>query len=218
MIKGIIFDLDGVLLSTDIYHYQSWKALADKEGILFSKEDNDRLRGVSRLESLNALLRKAGRVCSDAEKERMCDEKNRLYRRFLAKMDASSVDPRIRQCLMTLRKEGYRLAIGSGSKNTQYILDRVELTPYFDAIADGTMIAHSKPDPEVFLLAAKKLGLSPSECVVVEDAFAGIEAAKNGGFLAVAVGDARKDPRKDASLDGAYLLPAWLRARKREHK
>lgn len=188
-IKGIIFDLDGVIVHTDRYHYQAWKTLADRLGIYFDETINQRLRGVSRMQSLEIILeRYEGAGFSEREKEKLAEEKNNTYRELLENMQPEDVGVNVRRTLETLKKRGYALAIGSSSKNAKFILSRTELTEMFDAISDGTNITKSKPDPEVFLMAAEYLKLSPEECVVVEDADAGIVAAKAGGMKAAAIG------------------------------
>ena len=193
--RGIIFDLDGVLCSTDEYHYQAWKALADRLGIPFDRERNHLLRGVSRMESLRIVLEKGDRTYSEEEMAALAEEKNALYRQLLARMTPADVSGDVRETLKALRQTGLRLAIGSSSRNTPFILERIGLGDFFDAVADGNCIARSKPDPEVFLKAAGLLGLPPRDCLVVEDAHAGIEAAAAGGFDSAAIGDARQDAR-----------------------
>lgn len=211
MVQGVIFDLDGVICSTDEFHYLAWKALADKEGIPFDRETNNLLRGVSRMASLEIILRKATRSYSEEEKASLADYKNELYRGYLKQMTPADLDPNVLKTLQTLKEKGVRIAIGSSSKNTKRILTNIGIIDVFDAITDGNDIQHSKPDPEVFLVAAKKLGLEPSSCIVVEDAFAGIEAAKRGGFVAAAIGDAVKDPDADYVLSAlSDILPIAL--------
>lgn len=200
MIKGIIFDLDGVIVSTDRFHYQAWKAIADQEGIYFDEEINDRLRGVSRMESLDIVLEKADRRYGPEEKAALADQKNRIYRRLLGRLSENDVAKEDREALLELRNRGYRLAIGSSSKNTPLILERIGLVSYFDAVADGNQITKSKPDPEVFLLAASLIGLRSGEAAVVEDAKAGIDAAKAGGFMAIGIGEAGKYAKIDARV------------------
>lgn len=190
--KGIIFDLDGVLLSTDELHYQAWKKIADKLGIPFDRKINDRLRGVSREASFEIILEKYDGQLSKAEKEDCCNEKNEYYKELLHTLDENTIAPDVRMALAELRKMGYRLAVGSSSKNTRTILERTNLTSAFDAISDGNNITRSKPDPEVFLKAAEYLFLRPEECFVVEDAEAGIDAAVAGGFCPVGIGGAAK--------------------------
>lgn len=200
--QGIIFDLDGVICSTDEYHYQAWKALADRLGIPFDRERNNLLRGVSRMESLAIILEKSGRAYSEEEKAAFAAEKNGLYRQLLGRMSTADLSDEVRVTLDTLRARGLKLAIGSSSKNTPFILERIGLADFFDAVADGNGITHSKPHPEVFLKAAELLGLPPVHCLVVEDAHAGVEAACAGGFDCAAMGDAREDARARWHLDG----------------
>ena len=211
MKKGMIFDLDGVIVSTDHYHYLAWKAIADQEGIEFNEEINNRLRGVSRMASLEIILEKASRPYLKEEKEALCEQKNAIYRDFLKQLQPSDCSEDVRSTLKALRDAGIQLSIGSASKNTRFILERINLLDAFDQIVDGTMISHSKPNPEVFLLAAEKLGLAPNECGVVEDAYAGIEAAKAGGFEAYGIGDASHSPLTDHPLHAlSDLLPLIL--------
>ena len=199
--KGIIFDLDGVICSTDEYHYLAWKALADRMGIPFDRERNNLLRGVSRMASLDIILEKSDKTYTDEEKTAFAEEKNTLYRELLGRMSPADLSGDVKKTLEALRKTGLKLAIGSSSKNTPFILERIGLKDFFDAVADGNCITHSKPHPEVFLKAADKLGLIPQDCLVVEDAHAGVEAAKAGGFDCAAMGDARDDERADWHLE-----------------
>lgn len=188
--KAYIFDLDGVIVHTDKYHYQAWKKLADRLGIYFDEEINNRLRGVSRMDSLEIVLEKSETIYSVQEKEKFAEEKNSIYRSLLETMKPSDVSDEVRKTLGELRARGHKLAIGSSSKNTKFILWQVGLTDWFDAISDGTNISRSKPDPEVFLKAAQMLGEEPENCIVVEDACAGIDAAKSGNICAAGLGDA----------------------------
>ena len=190
MIKAVIFDLDGVICSTDRYHYKAWKQLADELGVFFNKEINNRLKGVSRTESLDILLEKSEKKYSLEEKQELAKKKNDIYRNLLKNMDVNSVSSDVLKTLYILKRKGIKVAIGSSSKNTMYILERIGLDNCFDAIADGTQITKSKPNPEVFLLAAKKLNLEPNDCVVVEDAKTGIDAANAGGFVPIGINDA----------------------------
>lgn len=192
--KGIIFDLDGVICHTDQYHYTAWKQLADRLGIPFDQTMNNRLRGVSRSESLELLLQRSEVRYTPEEKRRLADEKNDCYVRLLGRMTPAELDPAVKRTLCKLRGRGLALAIGSSSRNAPLILRRLGLERFFDAVADGNQIQRSKPDPEVFLLAAKKLYLPPSECLVVEDAQPGVAAALAGGFAVAALGDARGAP------------------------
>ena len=186
MIKGVIFDLDGVLLFTDKYHYMAWKTLADKLDIPFDEKVNNRLRGVSRMDSLNIILSYSNQTFSEAEKEVMAEEKNELYREYLQKMTPADVSDETRSVLVKLRDKGIKLAIGSSSKNTPLILEKTDMAKYFHAVSDGNNITRSKP--EVFLKAAEYLNFKPCECIVVEDAEAGIDAGNDGGFITVGIG------------------------------
>ena len=196
--RAFIFDLDGVLVFTDKYHYLAWKQVADELGIYFDEIINNRLRGVSRMESLEIILeRYEGSPLSRSDKEKVAEKKNEIYRKSLAEMTPDDVTEETRNTLIELKNRGYKLAIGSSSKNAKFILERVGLTQYFDAISDGTNITKSKPDPEVYLKAAEFLGEEASECVVVEDAYSGIDAAKSAGMEAIGIGDAYSYDRAD---------------------
>jgi beta-phosphoglucomutase/hypothetical glycosyl hydrolase len=192
--KAIIFDLDGVICFTDKYHYQAWKQLANKQGIYFDETINNRLRGVSRMDSLEIILERADKEYTQEEKEAMAAEKNDAYVELLKEMSPADLSDEVRSTLETLRERGYKLAIGSSSKNTKTILGRIGLGDFFDAISDGTNITKSKPDPEVFLKAAEFVGEKPADCLVVEDAHAGIDAAVAGGFESAGIGEAADHP------------------------
>jgi len=207
---GVIFDLDGVICSTDEYHYLAWKALADRLNIPFGREDNSRQRGVSRMESLEVVLEKSPVVYSQEEKLAFAQEKNDLYRELLGGMSEKDLSGAVKRTLLALREMGMKLAIGSSSKNTPFILERIGLGDFFDAIADGNCITHSKPHPEVFLKAAEMIALDPSDCLVVEDAKAGVEAAAAGGFDCAALGDAKDDARAAYHLAGFEQLLACV--------
>ena len=198
--KAIIFDLDGVIVSTDSLHYKAWKQLADSEGIYFDEKINNRLRGVSRMESLEIILERANTAYTAAEKVAMAEKKNDIYRELLQILTPNDRLNGVTETLEMLRNKGYKLAIGSSSKNTPIILEKIGYGGYFDAISDGNNIKKSKPDPEVFLKAAEYLKLEPSECCVVEDAEAGITAAKAGGFTAIGIGSATQAPNADYAL------------------
>ena len=189
-LRGIIFDLDGVIVSTDEQHYLGWKALADRLGIPFSREVNSRFRGVSRMACMNILEELGGKHYTESEKIAYADWKNEYYRELLDQMSPADLSQEVRSTLDALRARGLKLAVGSSSKNAKFILQRIGLSDYFDAVSDGTNISRSKPDPEVFLKAAEYLGLAPSDCLVVEDAVSGVEAAHAGGMKAATVGDA----------------------------
>jgi len=206
MIEAVIFDLDGVIVSTDHYHYLAWKRMADEEGIPFDHHVNHRLRGVSRMESLEIILEQSSRSYSESEKVQLAQRKNNYYVESLKTLNAADILPHVNEVLHHLRQRQIRLAIGSSSRNTPLILRQIGLSDFFDAIADGNEITRSKPDPEVFLLAAHKLQVNASRCLVVEDAEAGILAAKRAGMLALAVGDARKTASADYRVDDLRLL------------
>ncbi|MBO4889262.1 MAG: beta-phosphoglucomutase [Firmicutes bacterium] len=188
--EAVIFDLDGVICFTDEYHYLAWKEMADGIGVYFDKEINNRLRGVSRMASLEIILERCDEQLSDARKEELAAQKNDIYRKLLARMSPADLSDEVKNSLDELRARGYKLAIGSSSKNTPFILERIGLPTYFDAISDGNNITKSKPDPEVFVKAAAFLGIAPEKCLVVEDAVAGAEAAHAGGMKAACLGDA----------------------------
>ncbi|MDF2906750.1 MAG: yvdM [Herbinix sp.] len=189
--KAIIFDLDGVICHTDHYHYLAWKQLADKLGIEFNEKINNRLRGVSRMDSLEIILEKwNGKPFSEEEKLILADEKNTSYKELLKQMSTKDLSNEVKETLEHLRTRGLLLAIGSSSRNTRFILGQIGLDGFFDAISDGNNITKSKPDPEVFLKAAEYLKMAPSECLVIEDAKAGIDAAKAAGMDSAAIGDA----------------------------
>lgn len=202
-IKGIIFDLDGVICYTDDYHYRAWKTLADRLHIPFDRIANRKLRGVGRMESLEIMLGEHAAEYSDEEKARLAEEKNRIYQKYLAEMTPKDLSEETLYTLQTLRKRGYLLAIGSSSKNAGTILKCLGLTDFFDAVVDGNQIKRSKPDPEVFLLAAKKLGIQPEEAMVIEDATSGIKAAYSGKFHAIGIWSAENIP--DCEISIKYL-------------
>lgn len=198
--KAVIFDLDGVICSTDEYHYRAWKELADSLGIPFSREENNRLRGISRMESLDILLENSSRSFTQQERLALAEHKNEVYRTLLLQMTPADVTQEVRKTLDQLRNRGILLAIGSSSKNAPLILQKIGLDNYFDAVADGNAIKKSKPDPEVFLKAADLLGVPPGNCLVVEDSVAGAEAAHAGGMQAACVGDAAHKQAGDFNL------------------
>ncbi|MCM1038441.1 MAG: beta-phosphoglucomutase [Ruminococcus sp.] len=188
--QAVIFDLDGVICFTDRYHYMAWKKIADDMGIYFDEETNNRLRGVSRMESLEIILEKYDGVLSLQEKEQLAAQKNDFYVELLKQMSGKDLSGEVKETLDALRARGLQLSIGSSSKNARFILERLGLKDYFDAVSDGTNITRSKPDPEVFEKAAEFLHRKPEECLVVEDARAGIEAARSGGFDSAGLGEA----------------------------
>jgi len=205
-VRAVIFDLDGVIVSTDELHYRAWKEIADALGIPFDRDRNVRLRGVSRMDSLELLLgdRAGSRTAED--KAALATRKNARYRELLGELSPGDVLPGVAAVLAELRARHVLLAVGSSSRNTEAILERVGLTEAFDAVADGTRISRSKPDPEVFLLAAADLGVEPSECLVVEDADAGVTAARAAGMRVVGVGAASANAGADDRLASAADL------------
>ena len=195
MIKGVIFDLDGVLVSTDEMHYQAWKRLADQLGIFgFTRKDNERQRGVSRMASLEIVLEKTDRVYTEEEKVKLAE---------------GAVLKGAKETLAKLREMGVLIGVGSVSKNTPMILEKTGLLPYIDKVSCGLDITKSKPDPEVFLVAAKKLGLPAEECLVVEDAAAGIQAAKAAGMKSLAVGPYYEKLGATYQAPGLYAVNDW---------
>lgn len=190
--QAIIFDLDGVICFTDEYHYQAWKKLADELGLAFDREKNNRLRGVSRMASLDIVLEDYPEPLAEAEKLALAEQKNETYKALLAQMSPADLPEDVRATLPKLRSLGLKLAIGSSSKNTPFILQQLGLERFFDAVSDGNNITRSKPDPEVFLKAAQMLELPPAACLVVEDAVAGAEAGRRGGMDVACVGDASR--------------------------
>lgn len=205
--KAVIFDLDGVICFTDKLHYKAWKTVADEQGIYFDEKINDRLRGVSRMASLDIILERAGRAYSLDEKKEIAEKKNSIYVSLLDTMNENDLDDGVKETLDTLRERGTLLAIGSSSKNTKKILEKLGLKDYFDAVSDGTNITRSKPDPEVFLKAAQMLGVEPEDAIVVEDALSGIDAALAGGFKCVGIGEAATHPRVTYSIKDLTELP-----------
>lgn len=189
--EAVIFDLDGVICFTDHYHYLAWKALADSLHVPFDEKKNDRLRGVSRMASLEIILEEYnGPELTEEEKGTLATRKNDLYRTYLQSMTTADLSNEVRDTLNVLRQNGLKLAIGSSSRNTPLILERIGLAGFFDAVSDGNNITRSKPDPQVFTMAAEMLGISPEKCLVVEDAVAGVQAAIAGGFDSAGLGPA----------------------------
>ena len=204
--KAIIFDLDGVICHTDEYHYLAWKSVADSLSIPFDREINNRLRGVSRMESLDIILEKYNGRLSKVEKEELAAQKNELYKQYLTRMSEKDLSSEVKDTLDTLRAKGLLLAIGSSSKNTGFILKQIGLDGYFDAVSDGNNIKKSKPDPEVFLKAAAFLSMDPAECLVIEDAVSGAEAGHRGGMKVATVGDAAKAGVGDWNMESITEL------------
>ncbi len=187
--KAFIFDLDGVIVDTAKYHFLAWKELAEHLGFDFTEEQNELLKGVSRVRSLEILLDLGKVELSPAEKESYLKEKNEQYLKYISTMKTDEILPGIEELLHFLKKEKVRFALGSASKNARLILKNLDLLDLFDAIVDGNDVSTAKPDPEVFLIASEKLGADPADCIVVEDALAGIQAARAAGMTSVAIGD-----------------------------
>lgn len=199
--KCVIFDLDGVICFTDKYHYLAWKKAVEHLDVEFNEMINNRLRGVSRMDSLNIILENYQGEISKEEKEHICEIKNDMYRKMLENMSMKDLSKDVLGTLVQLKGFGIKIGIGSSSKNTKIILSKLGIIDLFDAITDGNDIVNSKPDPEVFLKTAQKLGEKPCNCAVVEDAVSGIEAAKAGGFYAVAISDAAKSSLADRVIN-----------------
>lgn len=199
--KAVIFDLDGVLCHTDHLHYRAWKQLADRLGIPFDEALNNQLRGVSRMESLDIVLRAGGVEADLPQREQWAAEKNTVYAASLDTLTPEDLEPAVLSTLQTLRSRGLLLGVGSSSKNAPKILQRLGLGDFFDTVVSGLDIRNSKPDPEVFLLVARNLGVAPEMCLVVEDAVAGVEAAHRGGMDAAAMGDAARSGAGEYTLN-----------------
>jgi len=189
-IGACIFDLDGVIVDTAVYHFLAWKRLANQLGIPFTKEDNERLKGVSRMASLEIILEIGGRKPNDNRKQEYATLKNNWYIDYISKMTSDEILPGSLRFINELRDANVRVAIGSASKNTPLILKQVGILELFDAVADGNNVRNAKPDPEVFYKAASMLGIKPENCVVFEDAIAGVQAALNAGMMCIGVGSA----------------------------
>lgn len=188
MIRACIFDLDGVVVDTAKYHYLAWKRLAAELGFEFKPEHNERLKGVSRMRSLDILLEVGGLNFSDEEKERLATKKNQWYVDYIAQMTPDEILPGAQELLVELQQRGIKRALGSASKNAPLIMDRIGLKHLFDAILDGNSVSVAKPAPDIFLAAARSLDVPPKQCVVFEDAEAGVEAALNAGMACIGIG------------------------------
>jgi beta-phosphoglucomutase len=188
MIKGVIFDLDGVITDTAEYHYQGWKRMADEEDLKFSREINENLRGVSRVRSLEIILEHNDKDLSEEKKSELCTRKNDYYKELLTQITEKDFLPGIREFVEALRDKGIKTAIASASKNAAPVIKSLNAISLFDYIADGYSVENTKPAPDLFLFAAEKIDCDPIECIVFEDAEAGIEAANAGGFKSVGIG------------------------------
>lgn len=210
MIKSVIFDLDGVLVSTDELHYNAWKKLADELGITeFTKEDNEKQRGVSRMESLEVVLSKGNKEYSEEEKIALADRKNNYYIEMLESIDESVILEGATETLKMLRERGIKVGVGSASKNTPMILAKTGLERYIDKVSCGLDTTKSKPDPEVFVIAAQKLETPHEECLVVEDSAAGIVAAKAAGMKSLGVGPYYETLKADYEARTLKAVDDW---------
>lgn len=205
-IKAFIFDLDGVIVDTAKYHYLAWKDLANNLGFDFTVEDNERLKGVSRVRSLEILLEIGKKDFDEQTKVEFATRKNNQYVGLISKMTPDEILPGVTDFLQSTKDAGIKIVLGSASKNAPLILDKIGLEPYFDAVIDGNKVNKAKPDPEVFLKGASAVKVHSSKCVVFEDAVAGIEAAKNAGMTAIGVGDPQTLKSADAVISGFYGL------------
>ena len=190
MIKGFLFDLDGVIVDTAVFHFQAWRRLAQKLGGDFTEEQNEQLKGVSRVDSLNKIIEWTGATVSDEEFQSLMVEKNEWYLELVQGLGPQDALPGALNFLQTAYDQGIKIALGSASKNAPMILEKLGITPLFTAIIDGNNVVNGKPHPEVFLKGAEALGLEPSECVVFEDSIAGVQAAMTGGMSSVGIGNA----------------------------
>ena len=201
-IKACLFDLDGVVVDTARYHYIAWNTIAEELGFHFSEQDNERLKGVSRMESLDILLEVGGINIDMAQKTELAEKKNNLYVSYIRQMTPDEILPGVIRFLDELHKNNLLIALGSASKNAMFILDKIGLTQIFDAVIDGNKVSRAKPDPEVFLKGASELGVSPENCLVFEDAQAGIDAARNGGMSVIGIGKGENLKNADFVIPG----------------
>lgn len=201
-IKACIFDLDGVIVDTAVYHFKAWKRLADELGINFTEHDNERLKGVSRVRSLEIILELGNITKTPPEQEVLATRKNDWYVEMINRMTPAEILPGAKEFLEVCRAAAIKTALGSASKNSSTILSKIGLSHLFDAIVDGNHVSKAKPDPEVFLKGAEALGVSPAACVVFEDAIAGVEAAKNGGMKVVGIGSPETLKEADMVVSG----------------
>ena len=208
--RAAIFDLDGVIVDTAKYHYLAWKRLANELGFDFTEADNERLKGVSRVRSLEILLEIGGVSLDEAARTEVASRKNAWYVDYISKMDASEMLPGAAEYLQNIRARGVKTALGSASKNAPLILDRLGIAPLFDAMIDGNKVSKAKPDPEVFLRAADELNMPPASCVVFEDAEAGIEAAIRAGMGTVGIGKPIALKNADIIVPGLWQLAVVL--------
>ena len=192
MIKACIFDLDGVIVDTAHYHFMAWQRLAKELGVTLTEKENERLKGVSRIRSLEIILELGGIQLGNAEKERLAGKKNAWFVEYVHAMKPGEIFPGVKKLILDLKNQGVRVALASSSKNADTVIRQLKIEKEFEVVVDGKMVVHSKPDPEIFLLAAKRLGVEPPSCVVFEDAEAGVEAALRAGMKCVGVGSAEQ--------------------------
>lgn len=208
MIKAAIFDLDGVIVDTAHYHFVAWKRLADELGVRFTEADNERLKGVSRMRSLEILLELGGLNKSEAEKEELATRKNNWFAGYIRNIKPAEIFPGVRSLIEALKQQGIKVALASSSKNARAVLTNLQISHLFDAYADGNMITHAKPHPEIFLLVAQQLQVPPQACVVFEDAGAGVEAALAAGMKCVGVGAAENVGKAHRIVKNTADFPA----------
>ena len=202
MIKACIFDLDGVIVDTAKYHYLAWKELAKGLSFEFTEQDNERLKGVSRLRSLDILLEIGKKDLDEETKLKFAENKNIRYLEYVLKMKPNEILPGVIEFLEDLQRKNIKIALGSASKNAMTILNQLKLKDYFEVVIDGTKVSKAKPDTEVFLKGAENLGLTPEECIVFEDAEAGIDAALNGNFKCIGIGSPEVLGKADFVMEG----------------
>lgn len=200
-IKALIFDLDGVLVTTEHNHFVAWKNTAEVLGISFDEEDNEQLKGISRVDSLKKILEMGSKIISEDYFNELLTKKNQFYLNSIQSLNQTNLLPGVLDLLKKAQDIGLKCAVGSSSKNARFILSKLEIDTYFTAIIDGNDVAFPKPHPEVFLKGAEQMGIDPSQCIVFEDAQSGIQAAKDGGFVAIGVGN----PSLKGNVD--YYLP-----------
>ena len=204
--KGALFDLDGVIVDTAKYHYLAWRRLANELGFEFSEAHNERLKGVSRMRSLEILLEVGHLTFNESDKLEMATKKNNWYIEYISKLDESELLPGAKEYMQQMKNRGVKIGLGSASKNALMILNNLNITSLFDAIIDGNKVTKVKPDPEIFLRGAQELGLAPQDCVVFEDAIAGIEAAKRAGMKTIGIGKKDILTEADYVVDGLWVL------------
>lgn len=201
-IKGLIFDLDGVVVDTAKYHYFAWKKVADELNINFTEKDNEKLKGVSRVRSMEIILEIGGLTLEENAFKDICDKKNKIYLEYINQLEEKEILPGVRTFLEDARKKGYKIALGSASKNAVKILERLNIIDLFDVIIDGTKVVYPKPNPEVFLKGADAMKLSNHECIVFEDAKSGIKAANDAGMISVGIGDEKVLGEANINIQG----------------